>query len=197
MTLNEKKLIKKASKGDIDAFEKLIETHQKRAYNIALKFMKDPEDAQDVSQQAFIKIFKHIKTFNFKSSFNTWMYRIIVNVCIDTINKNKKNRVYSLDNPIETTEGEINIDIRDDTNKPEDIIEKKETKELVHNAIDRLDDIYKTIIILRDIEGFSYKEISEILEISIGTVKSRIKRGRDKLRVILKKELEQNSLDSV
>ncbi|MBS4535930.1 sigma-70 family RNA polymerase sigma factor [Clostridium sp. D2Q-14] len=192
MTLNEKILIKKASNGDINAFEKLIDSYQKRAYNIALKFMKEPEDAKDVSQQAFIKIFKYIKTFNFKSSFNTWIYRIIVNICIDSINKNNKNETYLLDNPIETLEGKMSRDVRDDRNKPDDILDKKESRELVHNAINRLDDIYRIIIILRDIEGFSYKEISEILEISIGTVKSRIKRGRDKLRIILKEELEQN-----
>lgn len=197
MSLNEKKLIKRSAKGDIDAFEKLIEAHQKTAYNIALKMLRNSEDAKDISQQAFIKVFRYIDTFNFESSFKTWMYRIIVNLCIDYINKNKKNTVYSLDNPISTEKGEIRREIKDDTNMPENIIEKKETKELVHNAINKLDEIHRTIIILRDIEGFSYNEISEILDISIGTVKSRIKRGRDNLRIILKKEMEQNPWSSV
>ncbi|MBS4537203.1 sigma-70 family RNA polymerase sigma factor [Clostridium sp. D2Q-11] len=197
MTLNERKLIKRSMKGDIDAFEKLIEAHQKSAYNIALRMLKNPEDAKDVSQQAFVKIFKYIDTFNFKSSFTTWMYRIIVNLCIDYINKNKINNTYSLDNPIKTDTGEINREVKDNTDLPEDIVEKKETKQIVHNAINKLDDIHRSIIILRDIEDFSYKEISEILEISIGTVKSRIKRGRDNLRVILKEEMEQNPWNSV
>lgn len=195
MAFNEKKLIKKSVKGDINAFEILIDKYQKRSYNIALKMLKNPDDAKDVSQEAFIKIFKYINKFNFKSSFSTWMYRIVVNTCIDYIKKNKNT--YSLDNPIKYEGGEIKREIKDDSKNPEDIYDKEMTKELVHKSIDKLDEIHKTVIILRDIEGFSYKEISEILEVSIGTVKSRIKRGRDNLRNIIKEDMEQNNWDLV
>ncbi|MTI66725.1 MAG: sigma-70 family RNA polymerase sigma factor [Firmicutes bacterium] len=188
----EYKLIKKCKKGDIDAFEKLIENHEKRAYNIALKMLKDPNDAMDVSQEAFIKVFKSIKKFNHKSSFSTWLYRIVVNTCIDFIKKNKKN--YSLDQSIQTEEGEIKREITDlSITDPKEILDKKLTREFVQSAINKLDEIHKTVIILRDIQEFSYKEISEILDCSLGTVKSRIKRGRDNLKEIIIKQMEQNN----
>ncbi|WP_026893778.1 sigma-70 family RNA polymerase sigma factor [Clostridiisalibacter paucivorans] len=182
-------LIKKSIKGDIDAFEKLIEKHEKRAYNIALKMLKNPDDAMDVSQEALIKVYRYIKGFNEKSSFSTWLYRIVVNTCIDYLRKNKE-RHYSLDNPINTSEGEIKREVADDTSSPEKELEKTLNKELIHSSINKLEDIHKTVIILRDIEGFSYEEIAKILDCSLGTVKSRIKRGRDNLKQIIVKEME-------
>lgn len=177
-------LIKKSKKGDIDAFEELIGNYQKKSYNIALKMLKNPEDAMDVSQEALIKVYKSIKKFENKSSFSTWMYRIVVNTCLDFIKKDKKNLLY-LDKPIETEEGNIKMEVIDDYNTPENLLEKKLTKKLVKDSINMLKDEYKSIIILRDMEGFSYEEISKILEIPIGTVKSRIKRARDNLKIII------------
>lgn len=177
-------LIRKSKKGDIDAFEELIRNYQKKSYNISLKMLKNPEDAMDVSQEALIKVYKSIKNFENKSSFSTWMYRIVVNTCLDFIKKNKKNLLY-LDKPIETEEGNIKMEVIDDYNTPENILEKKLTKKLVRDSINMLKDEYKSIIILRDMEGFSYEEISKILDIPIGTVKSRIKRARDNLKIII------------
>ncbi len=187
----EYKLIKKCSKGDLNAFEELIKKHEKKAFNIALKMLKNRDDAMDISQEAFIKVYKSIGSFNFKSSFSTWLYRVVVNTCLDFIKKEKKI-VYSIDNPIQTKDGEIHREIEDNKNIPEDIFEKKLNKQLVHNSIQKLNDIHKTAIILRDIEGFTYKEISEITDCSLGTVKSRIKRGRDYLKHIIVKEMKQS-----
>lgn len=183
-------LIKKAKKGDIDAFEKLILKHQKKVYNIALKMLKNPEDAMDVSQEALIKVFKSLKGFKNKSSFSTWIYRIVVNTCLDFIKK-KKNTI-SLDKAITTDEGEIQREVADNNYNPEYIYEKKLSKELVNNAIEELSDNHKSVIVLRDIEGFSYEEISKIINCSLGTVKSRIKRARENLRIIITKNMEQN-----
>lgn len=188
----EKMLIKRCIKGDIDAFEKLIESHQKRAYNIALRILKNPDDAMDISQEAFIKVFKSIKSFKFQSSFSTWLYRIISNTCIDFLRKNK-NEVYSIDNPIQTDEGNIKRQFEDQGNTTEEMFNKKMTKELVHNAIDELEDQHRVIVILRDIEGFSYSEIADILGCTLGTVKSRISRARDNLKNIILRDMEQNN----
>lgn len=192
----EQKLIKKCMNGNLKAFDELIEKYEKTAYNIALKMLKNPEDAMDVSQEAFIKVFKSIKTFNFESAFSTWLYRIVTNTCLDFLRK-KNNNVYSIDNPIHTDDGEIERDIPDDSDTPEEALEKKLTKELVSNSIDKLDQNHKVVIILRDIQGFSYEEISNILDCSIGTVKSRINRGRNNLKEILMREKELNKESNV
>jgi len=188
----ERRLIKKCVKGNIEAFEELIAKYEKTAYNIAFKMLRNQDDAMDVSQEAFIKVFKSIKTFNFESSFSTWLYRIVTNTCLDFLRKNNNN-VYSIDSPINTEEGEIQRDIPDTVNTPEEMLEKQLTKELVQNSINKLDDNHKAVIILRDIEGFSYEEISQILGCSLGTVKSRISRARNNLKDIILKDKEQNT----
>jgi len=192
----ERRLIKKCVQGNVEAFEELIAKYEKTAYNIALRMLRNQEDASDISQEAFIKVFKSIKTFNFESSFSTWLYRIVTNTCLDFLRK-KNNNVYSLDNPIHTEEGEIHRDIPDIMNAPEEVFEKQLTKELVHRSINKLDDNHKTVIILRDIEGFSYEEISQILDCSLGTVKSRINRARNNLKDIILKDMEQNTVSIV
>lgn len=187
----EGKLIKKCIKGDIDAFEKLIANYEKKAYNIALKILKNREDAMDVTQEAFIKVFKSIKNFKGDSSFSTWLYRIVTNASMDFLRKNSKV-VYSIDNPIETENGNISRQIEDKKNNTEELVDKKLTKEMVHSAIDKLEDNFKTVIILRDIEGFSYDEMAKILDCNLGTVKSRLSRARKKLKYILYDNMEQN-----
>jgi len=192
MRNRENKLIKKCAQGDIEAFEELILKYEKTAYNIALKMIRNQDDAMDISQEAFIKVFKSIKTFNFEASFSTWLYRIVTNTCLDFLRKNSK-RSYSLNNPINTEDGEIQREIPDVSNNTEDIFEKQLTKELVHKAINKLEDNHKAVIILRDIEGFSYEEISQILDCSLGTVKSRISRARNNLKNIIIEDEEQNT----
>jgi RNA polymerase sigma-70 factor (ECF subfamily) len=182
-------LINKSKKGDIEAFEELIKEYKKVAYNIALRILKNKEDAEDISQESMIKIFKSIDKFNMESSFKTWLYRIVVNTCLDFKRKAKENTI-SVDQPVQAGYDEFYIDLKDETPSTEEIIEKKQMKEMVMEAIYKLDDDFKTIIILRDINGFSYEEISEILSCNIGTVKSRISRGRHKLKEILEIEME-------
>lgn len=184
-------LIKRCQKGDVDAFEMLIDKHQKIAYNIAFKMLNNKEDAMDISQEAFIKIYKSIGKFNFKASFTTWMYRIVVNTCLDFLKK--KKTTYSLDDNIKTPDGEIKKEIADDKNTPEKIIEKKMTRQNVHDSIKKLNEIHKTVIILRDIQGFSYDEIAEITGTSKGTIKSRISRARSALKQIILNDMEQKT----
>ena len=192
----EHKLIKKCVKGNIDAFEELISKYEKTAYNIALKMLKNPDDALDISQEAFIKVYKSIGSFNFESSFSTWLYRIVTNSCLDFLRKNK-TKIYSIDNPIETEDGQVQREIVDNSDTPEELLEKKMTKELVHKCIEKLDENHRVVILLRDIQDFSYEEISEILDCSIGTVKSRINRARSNLKNIIINEMEQNSTSVV
>ena len=178
---NELWLIEQSQKGNVDAFEELIKDHKKSAYNIALKFLRNVEDAEDVSQEALIKVFKSIKNFNMQSTFKVWMYRVVVNACLD-FKRKKSIDIYPIDNV-------INIAGTDNDN-PDAMIDNKYTSEIVNLSINKLDDDFKSIIILRDIQGFSYNEISEILSCNIGTVKSRISRARKALKDIIDLELE-------
>jgi RNA polymerase sigma factor (sigma-70 family) len=184
----EKQLIKKAKMGDENSFESLILGCQGRAYNIALQYLKNEDDALDALQESFIKIFRSLKTFNGDSKFDTWVYRIVVNTCNDMLRKNNSRKntdsIYWNDG-----EKEAILEIPDSSNAPEDLYDKKEKRDHILSCLEKLNPEQKEIIILRDIHGFTYEEISDILNCSIGTVKSRINRSRLRLRETL---LEQS-----
>ncbi|WP_019227571.1 RNA polymerase sigma factor [Sedimentibacter sp. B4] len=190
---NELWLVEQSRNGDVDAFEELIKDYKKVAYNIALRVLRNVEDAEDASQEALIKVYKSIQNFNMQSSFKSWMYRIVINTCIDF--KRKKNiNVVSIDENIDLGGNkEFQIEIADDTNNPDILIEKNFNSKLISDAVGRLEDDFKTIIILRDIQGFSYSEISEMLNCNLGTVKSRLNRARKSLKEILENELNIQS----
>jgi len=184
--MTESVLIDKSISGDLDSFEKLISKYQVYAYNIAFRMMKNPEDAKDASQEAFIKVFKNIKKFNSNSSFSTWLYRIVINTCKDELRKKTEN--VSLDEKNE--EFEIVSDNNDEYN-PVISYERKYVKNTINEAIKKLPINNRSVLILRDIQGYSYEEIASIENVSIGTVKSRINRARKSLRDILKMELHE------
>ncbi|MGB7604755.1 MAG: sigma-70 family RNA polymerase sigma factor [Lutisporaceae bacterium] len=193
----EKLLVKRSKSGDIEAFEQLIFDYQKKAYNIALRVMGNQEDAKDMCQEAFIRIYKSIEGFKEQSSFSTWMYRIVTNVCLDEIRKKKKSETVSLDGTYETENGEIHFEIASDDDTPEEAYVRTEKKRIILKSINELSEEYKTAIVLRDIQGFSYEEIANILCCSIGTVKSRINRARNILKNKLKTALELSSHSDV
>ena len=186
--LKEKLLIQKAKRGDEKSFESLILGCQHKAYNIALRYLKNEEDAMDALQESFIKIFRHLKSFKEDSRFDTWVYRIVVNTCNDMLRKNSNQKITDSIFKAEDDKETI-IEIPDSTSSPEEVYDKKEKSAYILNCLEKLNRDQKEIIILRDVQGFSYEEISEILECSVGTLKSRINRSRLKLREIL---LEQN-----
>lgn len=190
MSDQERDLIEKSKQGDIDSFEKLIRDHQQLAFNIAYRMLGNIEDAKDVSQDAFIKIFKSINSYKGDSSFSTWLYRIVTNTCIDELRKRNKRQILSYDIPIATEEGEVERNLPDPGPTPEDIVDRKESQRKIRDAINNLNEQHKAVIVLRDIKGFSYDQISEILECPEGTIKSRISRARSALKSLLEKEME-------
>lgn len=183
-------LIKKCKNGDVEAFEDLINTYQKKAYNIALRIMTNEEDAKDMAQEAFIRIYKSIMNFREESSFSTWIYRIVTNVCLDEVRKRKNRATISIDTTINIDGSETKYELSCDKETPEGIYEKAEKKEIILGTINELSEEYKSAIVLRDIEGFSYEEIATIMNCSIGTVKSRINRARNILKDKLSNRLE-------
>jgi len=191
--LREKQLIQKAKAGDESSFESLILGCQSKAYNIALRYMKNEDDAMDALQESFIKIFRHLNSFKEDSRFDTWVYRIVVNTCNDMLRKNSNQKI--TDSIFKKSdEEETVIEIPDVSGSPEEVFDKREKTEHIISCLEKLNHEQKEIIILRDVHGFSYDEISEILECSIGTVKSRINRSRLRLRAIL---LEQKEIHFV
>jgi len=178
-------LIKKAKQGNQMAFEKLILQHEKRVYNIAYRMFYNESDALDMTQEVFLRVFQKINQFEDNAAFSTWLYRITVNTCIDEIRKRTGKETYSMDEPRETEEGNMIRQYSVTEKGPEELYLEKERMEALHEAIQLLPEEYKTVIILRDLQNFSYQEIADILSCSLGTVKSRIARGRMQLKNIL------------
>ena len=190
LSSQEASLIKQSKAGDIESFERLIAEHQKKVFNIAYRMLGNLEDANDVAQEALVKAYRGIENFKGKSSFSTWLYAIVNNACIDFIRKNRKVNMIYLDREYETEEGTYKIQLNNNEDTPEQLFEKKEVQKLVHESINELGYNHRKVIILRDIEYFSYKEIAQILSCSEGTVKSRISRARNNLKAIIKEKLK-------
>ncbi|MCL1809397.1 MAG: sigma-70 family RNA polymerase sigma factor [Clostridiales bacterium] len=189
-TGDERELIKKAKGGDEGSFEALISTCKGRAYNVALRYMASEEDALDALQESFIKIFRHLDKFNEQSKFETWVYKIVVNSCNDMLRRSKKNQ--QSDSVFKYDDGEeAAIEVADRSPGPAEILERKEEGAYILSCLDRVGIEHKEILILRDIQGFSYDEISEMLDCPVGTVKSKISRARLKLKELYLQNQEQ------
>lgn len=185
---DEVKLVHKAKKGSIAAFEELILEYETKIYNIAYRMLHNEEDAKDLSQEIFVKVFENIHKFKGDSKFSTWLYRIATNTCIDELRRRKGKEVYSIDEEVQTEEGVLTKEYTDTKPSPEDVVVNKEVSYQIKLAINNLSEEHRTAIILRDLQGFGYNEISQILECSLGTVKSRISRARTQLKELLIKE---------
>lgn len=180
----ERELVRKSRHGDIEAFEDLIKQYERKIFNMALSMTQNYDDAGDIAQEVCIKIFKNIRKFKEDSSFSTWVYRITSNTCIDAIRRKKR----TLPLTVQTGNGdeEYEIPVEDSNNLPDKVFEKNETRDAIKKCIMELAPEYRIIIILRDVNGYSYDEISGILSINMGTVKSRLNRARNLLKDKLK-----------
>lgn len=171
-------------KGNADAFEVLVERHQKKMLNIAFRMMGDYDEACDVAQEAFLAAYKSIKKFKAEAKFSTWLYRIVINYSknrLKQIGGRKRREGVSLDDSGEVkTEGVLNQSA--DCDNPGKSLEMREREVQVQKCIASLDEDYREVLILRDIQGFSYEEIRDILKIPDGTVKSRLSRARNVLK---------------
>lgn len=181
MTREEEMLIlQQVQTGDVNAFERLVREYEKNVYNLALRMVKNPDDAADMTQEAFIKAYNSLSSFRGDSKFSVWLYRIVSNVCLDFLRSVSRRPTVSLS--VENDEGEeTELDIPDESQSPEELLERKLTRESVRRGLEALPEDYRQILLLREIQGLSYEEISTILSLELGTVKSRIFRARKKL----------------
>lgn len=189
---SDEQLVKKSLSGDTEAFEELVSRYQNKVYALAYRYMGNEEDAYDMTQEAFLKAFRSLRTFKGSSSFGTWLYRVATNVCLDELRRRKRRILpISLDEPLATKEGdEVEKDITDPAPTADIIYERQEFSEYILAFLNQMKPEHKIVIILRDMMDFSYEEIAQILNCSVGTVKSRISRARN----ILRKKIEEKEL---
>ena len=175
--MNEKELILLLQQGDESAFETILRLYEKKVYTLCRRMCGNDEDAQEAAQDAFLSLWRSAKSFRGDASLSTWLYRLATNACIDLLRRNKRGgeRV-SLDDE-ETT-----LELVDESPLPEQALERKETQRLVEKGLAALPEDYRAILLLREAEGLSYAEIAEAMHMELGTVKSRISRGRVLLR---------------
>ncbi len=182
-------LIRAVQAGDIAAFDKLVLKHKDKLFNMVFWFLGDYQEADDCAQEIFIKIFKAIKKFRFESTFSTWLYRIAMNTCKNRVKSSAyrwKKKTVSIEGPKSSKDGNPFHEIENGSSSPAKELEKKERLMLIQNAINSLPEAQNQMVVLRDIQGLSYQEIADVTGLSLGTVKSRLARGRLELRNRLK-----------
>ena len=183
-TEDELRVIKKVISGDTDAFEELLLENQKNVYNLALKMTGNAEDALDISQEAFFKAFRLLGSFRGESRFSVWMYRLTYNLCIDFLRKSKKVTTVSLTQQNDSGDA-CDLEIADVRELPENVALRVETRKEIAESINELDANHREIIVMREITGMSYYDMAQTLDVSEGTVKSRLARARSNLAKIL------------
>mgnify|MGYP000868143956 CR=1 FL=1 len=180
---DEAKLVQLAAKGDEQAFEQLVKLYEKRVYTMALRLVGNPDDAYDVAQEAFIRVYRSLKGFKGEAKFSTWIYRIVSNLCIDLNRRSRRIRQVPLEQSDDDESFEISIP--DERYDPVREFDRSEISLAIEKALSTLSYEHREIFILRELNGLSYAEIADIMLIEEGTVKSRLFRAREKLRSAL------------
>lgn len=168
-------------------FDDLVRRHHRQAYNIAYRMAGNHADAEDLTQEAFVRAYRFFDRYNRHMPFENWLYRIISNVFIDELRRRPKARIQSIDQPVAGASGdsELRFELPDFTTDPETMMEQTELDEPLQRALDALSPDFRQAVILADVEGMSYEEIAETMGCSLGTVRSRLHRGRKMLRSLL------------
>lgn len=187
---NEEKLILEIQKGNKEAFEGLVSKYQNKIYTLCYRYTGNYEDARDLAQEVFIKVYRNIGKFERRSSFSTWIYQIAGNTCKDYLRKNKNKSEFSLDEEVFNNGEAFTPQVLKDENTPDLQYEEKEKLSILKEAIKNLNPEYKVVIILREFQNLSYEEIAKETNTSIGTVKSRLSRGRNVLKNIFLQRME-------
>jgi len=184
MTENEIQLIKKAQAGNREAFEQLVYKYDRHVLNIAYSFRNDTDDAKDIYQEVFIRVYKGLKNFEFKSAFSTWIYRITTNVCITQNNVNNRRQLDSLATEVENSDEKLSDFIQSE-DKTDNMTIKNETNQIINKAIDLLPAQQKMAFTLKHINEYKIKEIANIMNCNEGTVKRYLFNATGKLKTIL------------
>ncbi len=190
--MTDEELVQKAITGDQFAFEELVTKYEKLVYSICYRMFNNSQDAMDYTQETFIKVYKNMEKAIGKGSFKSWICTIATNTCLDELRKRSKKQTVSLDENF-NDDNNTKYVIADGAPTPLEEILIGENSQILKDAINSLSDDDKSIIVLRDVEGLSYDEIAEALDLTLGTVKSRISRARKKLQKSYLDLMQQNS----
>jgi RNA polymerase sigma-70 factor (ECF subfamily) len=183
-------LIRRVQQGDGVAFDRLVELHAPRVYNLAYRMLGNAEDAQDVAQEAFLRIYDALPRFRGEASFTTWMYRIVTNVCHDELSRRRRRPLAMTELESDAGEGAAPDELLTSGESAEDTVMQQERRRALHRAIAALPPPFRAVLVLYDLQGFSYDEIAEMLRVNIGTVKSRLNRARNILREKIREDRE-------
>src|SRR6266567_7152534 len=193
-------LVARAQAGDQDAFSALVAEYSRKIYRLAKNITRNDEDAEDVLQEAFLKAYEHLDSFEGNSKFYTWIVRIAVNEALMKLRKRRGDKEVSLDEPVDLGEEEVKREVAVWEDNPEQRYSREEMQQILNEAVDGLKEDFRTVFVLRDIEELSTEETAEALKISIPAVKSRLLRARLALRERLTRQFKrkgENLLDYV
>lgn len=180
MNITEKQIIERVRNGELAAFEELVVKYERRVYCYAFRFMGNNEDAHDLAQEVFLRAYRALPHFRGEAALLTWLLRITANACLDELRRRQRTETWLLSNTDEKEDGQSIFPAA--AALPEQVLETMELRRCLAQALQILTEAHRTVIILHDLQGYTYKEIAELLHCSIGTVKSRLCRGRTKLR---------------
>jgi RNA polymerase sigma-70 factor (ECF subfamily) len=178
--IEDKALIAAALAGEQDAFKRLMKKYHNAITHLVIRMVGSGDDVEDLTQEAFIKAFNSLASFNEEFAFSTWLYKIATNNCIDYLRK-RKLRTISIDRPLQTGDGEQHYEIPDDSHLPDKPILQRQQTNTIQTAIEALPEKYRLVIVMRHQEEKSYEEIAEQLDLPLGTVKAHIFRAREML----------------
>lgn len=179
-------LVRRAQHGDQAALSELISRYERKTYNLAFRLMGNHADASDAAQEALVRVYTRLHNFRGDSAFSTWLFRVATNTCLDELRRRGRLRYTSLDSPLATEDGALPRQALDDGDSPTERAERREIQAAVQRAINRLPDEYRVVVVMRDLHDYTYHEIAALLGTSLGTIKSRLHRARQALRLIIK-----------
>lgn len=182
----ERKLVEEARRGDAAAFRELVKRYQRRAYAVALGMLHDPDDARDMVQEAFLRVHRSLDSYTGDAQFFTWMYRIVMNLCIDLLRKKRAEKV-------EFDDALANDEVDDEAGiapkrlgfDPQRALADKELRGRIHGALAKLTPAHRAVLIMREVDGLSYQEMADTVGVSIGTIMSRLFHARKKMQKLL------------
>lgn len=190
--MEDRELIERFVTGERACFEALVKKYQTLVFNVCAKMLRDRQEALDVAQDIFLKLFESLKNFRHEAKFSTYLYSVTLNSCrnrLRALSTRRRHEAFSLDCPVQGVDGPIRRELAGNEPTPRQSASEQEEKELVLKELHALSQEYKEIIVLKDIEGLKYEEIAQVLDIDMGTVKSRLNRARQALRERLERLL--------